>query len=193
MFKMILQLLQVVVPVLLKKKEEKSAEIIPFPKKEEPKIVEVVSFEDYITASGSYPERMDSKELTEEKVNNAYKLLDKINPFLIELAITEVKVSSGFRTLAANKKAGGASKSLHMECLAVDVVDEKGELKILILENLDLAKKYNLYVEDFRWSVGWVHLQCKAPTSKRRIFVPSTARPTDPKAWNGIYDKKFDG
>lgn len=138
-----------------------------------------ITVDDIITSSGLYPERAKSPELTTELKSNAAKLCDAVNGLLTELKWNKpVSISSGFRPSAVNANVKGASKrSSHMECQAIDLVDN-GELCLLFFKNQDVAKKHNLYMEDPRWTLrgkfgslkGWSHWQIR-PTSKQ-IFIP---------------------
>lgn len=147
---------------------------------------------DWASSSNKYPERLKSPEYTDEVKKNAQILLDKVNALLEELGVDSVTISSGFRPSAVNASVGGAKKSNHLDGHALDLVDYNGSLRDLFLKNLELAKKYGIHFEDFRWTPGWVHAQDKVPGSKKRIFVPSSAPATAPKAWSGKYDSKFD-
>lgn len=150
-----------------------------------------LTVEDYVTASGKYPERSKSPDLTSQVLKNAEALLEKVNAFVQELGVNSIKVSSGFRPSGVNASIGGAKLSNHMTGNAVDLTDQHGELRDLFLKHLEIAKKYNLYFEDFRWTPGWVHVQNLMPLSKNRIFIPSTQPATEPRAWSGSYDIKF--
>ena len=101
-------------------------------------------------------------------------------------------VSSGYRPAAINAAVGGAKRSNHMECLAVDFRDTDGSLVLWCLNNLALLKSIGFYMEDPRWTKGWVHLQIIAPRSGKRIFIPAAGTPPHPQAWDGKYDPKHD-
>lgn len=169
-------------------KEEKVKEVVVTKK------LDLITYHDYITASGKYPDRLNSGELTEELKANAEKLLSVVNPFLHDLGIESVTVTSGFRPQAVNSKTTGAgAKSTHLRCLGIDLADSKGSLMNLVLENMDKLKQYSLYAEDFRYTPVWLHLQCVPPSSKKRIFVPNTKPAPAPNRWDGKYDtKKYD-
>lgn len=169
-------------------KEEKVKEVIVTKK------LDLITYHDYITASGKYPDRLNSGELTEELKANAEKLLSVVNPFLHDLGVESVTVTSGFRPQAVNSKTTGAgAKSNHLICKAIDLADKDGKLMKLVLENMDKLKQYNLWVEDFCHTPSWLHLQSVAPRSGKRIFVPSTKPAPAPNRWDGKYDtKKYD-
>lgn len=118
-------------------------------------------------------------EWTKEVQENAKKLLDKVNAFLIELGIEKVSVSSGFRPAAINNKVtNAAKKSYHMLGMAVDILDNKNQdLAKLVANNPILLKKYELWMEDLNSTKGkntnWVHLDIGSRTDRpSRIFKP---------------------
>lgn len=134
----------------------------------------MISLNDYLSASGKYPERVNSKELTPEYLKNAENLLERVNALLAELGVKSVKVSSGFRPNSANKAAGGATKSAHLRCMAVDLVDGKNQtLGKTLLKFPDLLRKHGLFMENILYTSSWVHLDC-VPRKDRasRTFVP---------------------
>jgi hypothetical protein len=130
-------------------------------------------------------------EYTQEISDNIDKLLEPIN----EIRYTygkPLKVNSGWRPAAINEATANAGKaSNHMKGLAVDFADPDGQLREWVLENLSLVASLGLYLEDFRWTKGWVHFQIVPPGSKKRIYVPSTAPMTNPDCWDGQYDSSL--
>jgi hypothetical protein len=102
-------------------------------------------------------------------------------------------VDSGWRPPSINAATLGAAKnSKHCLGLAADIADPDGRLTKWVLENLQLMKDLNIYMEDFRWTPSWVHFGLGAPASGRRIFVPSANRALAPGRWDGNYDHTFD-
>lgn len=139
----------------------------------------MLKLEDLLTSSGRYPERLKSAELTDELKQNGQRLLDHVNALLKDLNITKVSISSGFRPSAVNASISNASKkSLHMSCLAIDLLDDKAQsLGKLILANPELLKKHNLWLEDLSATIGkytnWVHLDIgNRPDRPIRVFRP---------------------
>ena len=129
---------------------------------------------DILTSSGKYPDRAKSPEVTKELLNNIELLLSKVNPFLAELGLTSVKVSSGFRTSAVNAATkGAAAKSNHMLGLAVDIEDLHGDLDALVGMNDVLLKKYGLWQEDSASTPSWLHLDIKDRGKRpKNVFKP---------------------
>lgn len=136
----------------------------------------MITLKNYLTASGRYPEREHDKELTKELLTNAEKLLKQVNNFLIELGVdpSSLTVSSGFRPSAVNASTpGSAKKSLHMQCLAIDIADPDGSLDELIDKNDALKKKYSLWQESPKHSPKWVHLDLKDRGKREKnTFIP---------------------
>lgn len=139
----------------------------------------MITYENYITANGKYKERLKNQELTQEVKDNALKLLKKVNDLLAELGITDVKVSSGFRPSSVNASTpGSAKKSLHMECKAVDLIDDGMQsLGKLILSKPELLEKHGLWLEDLGYTKGrntnWVHLDMGNRSARKvRVFKP---------------------
>lgn len=137
----------------------------------------MITLKDFLTASGKYPERENSVELTPDKLENAVKLLTAVNALLVEIGIKTSIVSSGFRPSAANTAAGGAKKSNHTICLAVDLLDSKTQT-LASKMTPDLLRKYGLFMEDEKYTRGkntnWVHLQLTPNMLDRpnRRFIP---------------------
>lgn len=68
-----------------------------------------------------------------------------------------------------NPKAMGSS---HLYGCAVDIADPKGELAKWLNAHQELLVNCGLWMEDSRYTKGWVHLQTYAPKSMNRIFIP---------------------
>jgi hypothetical protein len=134
----------------------------------------MITLEDYISASGKYPERLTHPELTQDVKDNATKLLDLVNSFLSELNISKITVTSGWRPSSVNASIkNAAKKSSHMVGFAVDLADSDGELDELVGKNDDLLKKYGLWQESPGATPGWCHLDCKdRGKRKKNQFIP---------------------
>lgn len=147
------------------------------PESKEPELE--MTIEDVITASGRYPERMQSTELTPEVLNNIENFLKHVIPFLKEFGVLKVNITSGFRPSKVNQNIGGAKRSLHQIGLAIDIADANGQLKEVIRQNAekygkdDLLHKYNLWMENEAHTPTWCHIDMgKRRERKIRIFIP---------------------
>ena len=122
-----------------------------------------------ITAEEILMGRDEQYPLDEQQKANLLDLLPRLN-FLRARYGKPMVVSSGYRPLPINKKVGGAKNSAHVACQAVDFFDHTGELAQWCKEHLDLLNQLGLYMEDPRYTVGWLHLQAR-PT-RRNPFAP---------------------
>lgn len=127
-------------------------------------------------------------ELTEELQRNAKDICHRVNGLLHSFGIKEAKVNSGWRPLMVNRQAGGAPRSKHVTCQAIDLGDSAaGDLANLFNNNLDVLKKHHLWMEDTRYTAvkrgneirRWVHLQTVPPRSGRRVFIPYAGPPPE--------------
>ena len=107
--------------------------------------------------------------LTPELEGNLAKLLAAVNIFRAAYGIPMI-VSSGYRPGHFNTDAGGAGNSAHKTCEACDFHDSDGKLKAFAKENIPLLEQAGLYVEDFKSTPTWIHLQIR-PTMYR-FFKP---------------------
>lgn len=138
-------------------------------------------------------------DLTPEIIEDAAETVGVVNELLaeaeadgIEPAIDELTgthVASGWRPPAINDRTANAAKgtSTHLTALGVDLEDhDDRRLARWCIANLWQLEKLGLFMEDPRFTGGrvnsdpWCHLQRRAPSSRRRVFVPSSAPPTDP-------------
>lgn len=136
----------------------------------------------YLTASNAYPERAKHKELTPALLANANTLLSTIQAFFKELGLNleNYKVSSGFRPSEVNNAiSNAAKKSLHQQCLAIDILDDKNQsLAKLMQQNASKRKLKGIWLESPAHTKGkntnWVHLDISALRSVRDSmeFVP---------------------
>ncbi|MCA3072163.1 MAG: hypothetical protein IOD11_17210 [Rhodocyclaceae bacterium] len=83
-------------------------------------------------------------------------------------------VSSGWRPPDINGATPGAAlRSLHMQCLAVDLFDPDGDLDDWLLANNDtVLRDMALWLEHPAATKGWAHVQLRPPRSGRRVFYP---------------------
>lgn len=97
-------------------------------------------------------------DYTNEILDNAKVLLEKVNALLSDHGILSCTVSSGWRPPSVNGAIGGAKKSGHMIGKAIDIRDGTGELDSLIASKPELLRKYGLFLEDPSATKGWCHL-----------------------------------
>ena len=132
-----------------------------------------LTLKDLLTSSGKYPDREKDASCTDDVKKNGQQLIDSVNALLKELNIDGVRVSSGFRTEAANIAAGGAKKSLHMTGKAIDLEDPKGEIDEAIKKCPEILDKFGLWLEDPGHTPGWAHLDIGSRSARKvRIFIP---------------------
>jgi hypothetical protein len=135
--------------------------------------------------------RIKPEELSSDKAKNLATLLMRVNA-LLQHYKGPIKVNSGYRSPSINAAIGGAAKSWHQECAAIDLSDADGQLWAYCLANLELCAELGLWLEDKRWTPTWVHLQIYPPKSGKRVFAPKAGPAPAPKAWTGHYDSKQD-
>lgn len=110
------------------------------------------------------------EELSDAHKMNAKKVVEKANQLLERFGIKR-RVVSGWRPGSVNKATKGASpNSKHVLCQAIDIEDVNRELSNWCLNNPDILASLDLYMEDPRDAVTWVHLQTVPPKSGKRIF-----------------------
>lgn len=133
-----------------------------------------LSLNDLVTASGRYPDRLNSLELTDEVKLNLIKLLSKVNALLEAIGVNNPDVTSGFRPSTVNNKLANASKkSLHQKGMAVDLADSVGSLKEKCIQHSDKMRELGLFVEDPSSTPGWCHLDFGLRTDRpNRVFKP---------------------
>lgn len=124
-------------------------------------------------------EKTYASELTQEIINNANELLDKVNALLFDLKVQSASVTSGWRPAAINSQTPNAAKrSLHMIGKAVDIKDDDNQsLGKAILCRPELLKQYGLWIEDLASTKGqntnWVHLDIGTRSDRPlRMFKP---------------------
>jgi zinc D-Ala-D-Ala carboxypeptidase len=126
----------------------------------------------YFTVQEYTKGREVANPLSKEQEENMHNLLAVLDQFREKYG-KPLKISSGYRPAAQNAAVGGAKKSNHIQCLAVDFVDdEKQTLGKWCLVNLNILEELGLYMEDLRHTKNWVHLQIVGPKSGKRIFIP---------------------
>lgn len=121
--------------------------------------------------------RIKWDELTPEMQADTEDLLEKVNELLEEFYtvhpdLPKRTITSGYRTPAANSAAGGAAKSKHMICQAVDLWDTDEKLDTWLTRFPEKLIYHDLYREHPDHTKGWSHIQLVPPRSKKRTFIP---------------------
>lgn len=122
-----------------------------------------------ITVSEYLMGRATIEQLEFEQASNMHGLISVVNSILLDFGEFR-KVNSGFRRPEDNKAAGGAKKSAHMTCEAVDLEDKDGMLKAFLTE--EVCEKYDVYREVESATPSWCHIQTRPTRSGARIFKP---------------------
>lgn len=119
--------------------------------------------------------REKESPITNGMREDAIELLKRVNALLAEFykQVPKAKkriITSGYRTAKVNAQVGGAKKSNHMLCRAVDLSDPDQVLDNWLTD--EILEKFDLYREDPSATKTWVHLQSCPPKSKKRTFLP---------------------
>ena len=128
-------------------------------------------------------DRTYAAELTDQKRNNAARIVSRINLLIamfeaagIELETmpdTKSPVSSGWRPSKINLMTSGAApKSKHMTCEAIDLYDPEGAIDQWALDNPLVLAEIGLWQEHPSATKGWAHFQIVPPRSGNRVFYP---------------------
>jgi hypothetical protein len=134
------------------------------------------------------------QKCSDDLMKNATDLLEKVNSLLIELQyfntdaieidnlqlieyIDKAIITSGYRDAKYNQMIGGSNNSAHSTCQAVDLSDKEGILRKMILNNISLLKKYELYMEHPRYTKTWCHLSTRRTKSGLIVFIPYQGEP----------------
>ncbi len=130
--------------------------------------VPVISTKDILTSDGKFPNRAKAAPLA--VVAAAGDLAARLSK-LLALYGSRPPVSSGFRTPEANKAAGGAPRSSHLEGKAVDFQDTDRKFSTWCLANLNELKSIGLWLENPAKTPTWTHLQSR-PVPGKVVFNP---------------------
>lgn len=111
---------------------------------------------------------------TVEAANKLLVLAKGAGVTLEESPRTGSIVSSGWRPAEVNAATPGAApRSLHMQCLAVDLYDPDGDLDDWLLASAEtVLRDLALWLEHPAATKGWAHVQLVPPRSGRRVFYP---------------------
>lgn len=134
-----------------------------------------ISLEDYF---GPWATSVDA---TVERIDNAERLLEKVNTLLAaaESDGVPVRVNPNTNSRVSGEKYGGfrpqdcpqgAPHSSHKDGCGVDVFDPINELDMWLTD--DKLEKFGLYREAPTATPHWCHLTDRAPHSGRRTFLP---------------------
>lgn len=124
-----------------------------------------------------------AKDLTEQVARSAIETVARINKLLAmcfdDIGLVRNELSSGWRPKTVNDATSNAAKaSNHITGDAADVRDPDRALAQWCVLHTDKMAICGLWMEDPRWTATWTHLQTLPPKSGKRIYIPSTARPT---------------
>lgn len=113
--------------------------------------------------------------LTPAMEENLKVLLERVN--LLEEAYPaesgyRFKVNSGYRPPPINKAVGGAKRSAHLTCEAVDLADPDRKLAKWCSENLDILEYIGLCMEAHTATIGWLHVDTRERYDKngKRVY-----------------------
>lgn len=116
--------------------------------------------------------RANLEDLSSELQANANTIVPRANDLLSRFGEYR-NCNSGYRTpedqMRINPKAP-ASK--HTICAAIDLEDKDRKLTEFCLNNLEILQEIGLWMEENSSTPTWVHVQCIAPLSGHRIFIP---------------------
>lgn len=113
------------------------------------------------------------KDFTIEIKTQGEDLVRRVNNLFTALQLRVPPVTSGWRPLEINMRAGGAKRSLHMQCKAVDLSDPKGEVKKAIMKKTELLLDFGLWLESPDSTPTWVHLDTGIRSARLvQVFKP---------------------
>lgn len=137
-----------------------------------------------------------TKPYTEQQADNCDALLESVNQCLDFAArdkcyrspvdpdtgsqISGAKGGSGDGGFRLVSSATGSKGSSHKDANGIDIYDPARALAAWCVANPQILAALGLYMEDPRWTPGWVHLQRVPPKSGKRIYIPSTSAPLAP-------------
>ena len=110
--------------------------------------------------------------LTPELEANLAVLLPRMNAFCkayYDSTGKNATVSSGYRPGRYNAMVGGAKKSCHLFCEAVDLHDIDRGIKDFVMSDLSVLDKCDLYLEDLEKTPRWCHLDIRQRA--HRVFA----------------------
>lgn len=116
-----------------------------------------------------------TEPITETMWREMATLLFRVNSLIAELPAGVIPkegnlVSSGYRPPSINARAGGALRSGHLLCQAVDLFDPSNAIDDYLAKDQTLLVRHNLWLESPAKTIGWSHFDTKPRAS--RIFKP---------------------
>lgn len=130
--------------------------------------------------------RVSFNQLPKEIQDNIDITIERVNQLIQDIPPTlPFKVNDGYRRPTDTPKHGSIT-SWHLKGAAVDIDDDSNQSYWLAIIQYarssnksitQLLAEYKLYVENPRWTPGWLHFQINPPRSGSRVFVPSLAKP----------------
>ena len=130
-----------------------------------------------VTRSESAKRNGISNQPTPEHLENFKKLAEKVFEPIREHFNVPIHISSGYRSLALNKKIGGASSSQHCSGEAIDI-DMDGT-SITNKQVFDFIKQH-LEFDQLIWEFGtssnpdWVHVSYESTGKQRKQVLKAT-------------------
>lgn len=127
---------------------------------------------EYVSVLEYLMNRITMDKLSDEQVRNLNTIVPRANTLLYAFGEAR-RVTSGYRSTSDQARINpSAPASKHLVCAAVDLEDVDGKLKTWCMANLDTLESIGLWMEDPKSTLTWVHVQCIAPRSGHRVFIP---------------------
>ncbi len=131
--------------------------------------------DDVLSSSGNHPERVRLADAL--VISNAKETARRVSMLLTSFSSSskehyERRVRSGFRDVESNRIAGGAKNSAHLWGMAVDLEDVDRKLSQWCLQNIDLLKHFQLWIENPSKTPTWLHVQTRFVSSRSQVFEP---------------------
>lgn len=110
--------------------------------------------------------------LDAQQTTNMAVLVLRVNSLLADVpeAARPRGITSGYRPGRFNVAAGGAPKSAHLTCQAVDLADPKNELDKYLDAHPELLELHDLWRETPKATPGWCHIQSREVKGNKRTF-----------------------
>ena len=125
------------------------------------------TFEELLQA-GSH--KWKKSEVDDITLRNLEDLIRKVNALNYP---DPMRASSCLRSIKDQKRINPkAMGSSHLYGAAVDISDPVGNLAKWLTINSQLLTYNGLWMEDPKYTKGWVHLQIYTPKSMKRFFIP---------------------